>query len=184
MKRRILSVVTFVALLISWVAPAERDTENRLRWRRKEIIRSERGSATPPRLPFSILKRFQVIERDQLPKIFQERDPDRFHQRRARRPQQPGTGSDRIGVVTYSKENALGIDGTQETQTHIDVRMTDVKTGQVVASISSRRVSAAGAHHRPQSEPAPAGKHPRNVPARRFRPERRTEGGGGQPRLP
>lgn len=86
-------------------------------------------------------KRFKVIERDQLPKIFQERDLTDFITGA------PGDlsnleGVDLIGVVTYSKEEGVSMDkAKRQVEIYIDVRLTDVKTGQVIGSVNSRRPS-------------------------------------------
>jgi hypothetical protein len=87
-------------------------------------------------------KRFQVIERDQLSKIFQERDLTDFIEG------SPGDlsnlrGVDMIGVITYSKERNASLQegGKEKDYFFIDVRLTDVRSGQVVGSVSSRRPS-------------------------------------------
>lgn len=83
-------------------------------------------------------KRFEVIERDQLGKIFQERDLADFIQGTAG---DLGSlnGVDMIGVVTYSQEPILGPAGAPVPGFFINVRLTDVKTGKVVGSVTSRR---------------------------------------------
>jgi len=86
-------------------------------------------------------RRFKVIERDQLPKIFQERDLSDFISGA------PGDlsnleGVDLIGIVTYSKEEGVSMDkAKKQMEFYIDVRLTDVKTGQVIGSVNSRRPS-------------------------------------------
>ena len=81
-------------------------------------------------------KRFEVIERDQLPKIFQERDLTDFI-KSAAGDLSTLEGVDIIGVVTFGSSQGGDAD---EPVTHIflDVRLTDVKTGKVLASVSSR----------------------------------------------
>jgi hypothetical protein len=81
-------------------------------------------------------KRFVVIERAQLDKIFAERDLSDFING------SPGDlsnleGVDMLGLVSYSVEQ--GAPGTGQWNYYIDVRLTDVKTGQIVGNVSSRR---------------------------------------------
>lgn len=85
-------------------------------------------------------KRFSVIERDQLSKIFQERDLSDFINGSA------GDlsnleGVDMIGIVTYTRERGADLQGARQELFFIDVRLTDVKSGQVLGSVRSRRQS-------------------------------------------
>lgn len=85
-------------------------------------------------------KRFQVIERDQLSKIFAERDLTDLVNG------SPGDlsnlhGVDMIGLVTWSTEEVRTPEGDTRQYFYIDVRLTDVKSGTIVGSVSSRRTS-------------------------------------------
>lgn len=85
-------------------------------------------------------KRFQVVERDQLSKIFAERDLTDLVNG------SPGdlsnlNGVDMIGLVTWSTEQFRDQDGSERQHIYIDVRLTDVKSGTIVGSVSSRRTS-------------------------------------------
>lgn len=89
-------------------------------------------------------KRFEVIEREQLAKIFDERELSDFING------QPGDlsnlhGVDMLGLITFSKETGTSLHegGAQQERIFIDVRLTDVKTGQMVGSVDSRRPSVA-----------------------------------------
>ncbi len=87
-------------------------------------------------------KRFEVIEREQLAKIFDERELSDFINGA------PGDlsnlhGVDMLGLVTYSEEmnTSLHQGGAAQRRIFIDVRLTDVKSGQMVGSVNSRRPS-------------------------------------------
>lgn len=83
-------------------------------------------------------KRFVIIERAQLDKIFTERDLSDFITG------SPGDlsnleGVDMLGLVSYSVEYSTAASGGRQENYYIDVRLTDVKSGQVVGNVSSRR---------------------------------------------
>lgn len=85
-------------------------------------------------------RRFEVIERDQLKKIFQERDLIDFI-KGSHGDLSDLKGVDIIGVVTFTMEKGTSIEGKPQQQIFIDVRLTDVRTSQVMGSVSSRRPS-------------------------------------------
>lgn len=85
-------------------------------------------------------KRFDVIERSRLDKVFEERDLQDFIEGAA------GDlsnleGVDMLGLVTYSIENGTSLGGIAQRLYYIDVRMTDVTSGQIVGTVSSRRAT-------------------------------------------
>ena len=87
-------------------------------------------------------KRFEVIERERLDKIFTERDLQDFIKG------SPGDlstleGVDLLGLVTFTKEHSstptYALEEGSTWKYFIDVRLTDVTTGKVAGTISSRR---------------------------------------------
>lgn len=89
-------------------------------------------------------KRFEVIEREQLAKIFDERELSDFIKG------EPGDlsnlhGVDMLGLITYSQEEGTSLHegGAKQERIFIDIRLTDVKSGQMVGSVDSRRPSVA-----------------------------------------
>ena len=85
-------------------------------------------------------RRFDVIERSRLDKIFEERDLQDFIDGSA------GDlsnleGVDMLGLVTYSLEKGFSIDGNPERHYYINIRLTDVKTGRIAGTINSRRAT-------------------------------------------
>jgi len=87
-------------------------------------------------------KRFEVIEREQLAKVFTERDLQDFIKGA------PGDmstleGVDMLGLVTFTAERSptptYALEEGPTGKFFIDVRLTDVKTGKVVGTVSSRR---------------------------------------------
>lgn len=82
-------------------------------------------------------RRFDVIERARLDKIFEERDLSDFISG------SPGDlstleGVDLLGLITFSKEQGTEEDGYKPIY-YIDIRLTNVKSGRVVGTVSSRR---------------------------------------------
>lgn len=136
-KNRLRKAITlgFIALF-AWNVPASAKVyQLGLVMAEREDRRIEGDILSAATSAFFESKRFIVIERAQLDKIFTERDLSDFITG------SPGDlsnleGVDMLGLVSYSVEN--GVPGAGQNY-YIEVRLTDVKTGQIVGNVSSRR---------------------------------------------
>lgn len=88
---------------------------------------------------FVAAKRFIMVERKELNQIFTEKDLQEFIGGQANNKLSDVLGLDLLGVVSYTVEAAQDSKGKPVKSWIIDVRLLDVKTTQIVTTITSNR---------------------------------------------
>jgi hypothetical protein len=99
-------------------------------------------------------RRFIMIERSQLDAVFTEKDLQEFLGK-GNSALSDVLGLDLLGLVGYSSENSRLPGGASQPLFVIEVRLVDVKTGQILTTISSERPDLL----RPPATPREAGRH-------------------------
>lgn len=142
MKRRLVTMLLVLSASVSPLAPVAPAAAAKMKIALLMADKESHGNEVLHKTTAAFFdsKRFDLVERDQLSKIFQERDLTDFIKGSAGDLSNLN-GVDIIGVITFSTETTRLSDGSSQTYIFIDVRMTDVRSGQVIASVSSRRSS-------------------------------------------
>jgi len=122
----------------------ESDKERRLR---EEVL----NAATDA---FVAARRFTMVERNQLDAIFTEKSLQEFIGGQVNNKLTDVLGLDLVGVVGYTVSTSKSAQGEPVTKCIIDVRMVDVKTASILATLTSDRPSLV----LPSSTPREAGK--------------------------
>jgi hypothetical protein len=88
---------------------------------------------------FVATRRFTMVERNQLDAIFTEKSLQEFIGGQVNNKLTDVLGLDLVGVVGYTMENSKTPQGQMMTKCIIDVRLLDVKTASILATLSSER---------------------------------------------
>lgn len=88
---------------------------------------------------FVATRRFTMVERNQLDAIFTEKSLQEFIGGQVNNKLSDVLGLDLVGIVGYTIENSKNTQGQMVTKCIIDVRLIDVKTASILATLSSER---------------------------------------------
>ena len=103
---------------------------------------------------FVAARRFSMVERNQLDAIFTEKSLQEFIGGQVNNKLTDVLGLDLVGVVGYTVDTSKSPQGERKTKCVIDVRLVDVKTASILATVTSDRPSLI----LPSSTPREAGK--------------------------
>ncbi len=90
---------------------------------------------------FVASRRFTMVERAQLDAVFTEKNLQEFIGGQVNNKLTDVLGLDLVGVVDYTVESTESADGQRELKCIIDVRLIDVKSASILATLSSDRPS-------------------------------------------
>jgi hypothetical protein len=94
---------------------------------------------------FVASKRFTMVERRQLDAVLTEKDLQEFVGGQVNQKLTSVLGLDFVGVVGYSFDKVAGLDEVTRTRLIIDVRMIEVKTATIFATLDSARTELVSA---------------------------------------
>lgn len=151
--------LTGLLLLVAFAAPAL-GQDGKSHYVLGLIIGQEKRSSTDGDVlnaatdAFVLARRFTIVERSKLDAVFTEKDLQEFLGK-GNNDLSTVLGLDLLGLVNYAVESARDPAAGLIESYVIDVRLVDVKTGQVLTTVSSEREDIL----RPPATPREAGRH-------------------------